>query len=70
LLATIYLISYCGAAIPGMIAGELAKTLTLFQIALGYAALGLVASAVAIIAVGERPDAKKRFGVNGSRDAR
>jgi len=58
LLATIYLISYCGAAIPGMIAGELARTLTLFQIALGYAALGLVAAAVAIIAVGEPSDAK------------
>jgi len=70
LLATIYLISYCGAAIPGVIAGELARTLTLFPIALGYAALGLVAAGVAIIAVGERPDVKKGFGPDGGREAR
>jgi len=50
LLSTIYLISYSGAAIPGIIAGELTSTLDLFQIALGYAALGIIASSVAIIA--------------------
>jgi MFS family permease len=50
LLSTIYLISYSGAAIPGMIAGELTSTLNLFQIALGYAALGIIASSVAMIA--------------------
>jgi MFS family permease len=51
LLSTIYLISYCGAAIPGMIAGELTDTFNLFQIALGYAALGIVASVLAMLAI-------------------
>ena len=50
LLSTIYLISYSGAAIPGMIAGRLASTFDLFQIAVGYAALGIVASIVAMLA--------------------
>ena len=50
LLSTIYLISYSGAAIPGMIAGKLTSTFDLFQIALGYAALGIVASTVAMLA--------------------
>jgi MFS family permease len=35
LLATIYLVSYSGAAIPGIVAGRLATTLSLFQIAVG-----------------------------------
>jgi MFS family permease len=51
LLSTIYLISYSGAAIPGMVAGELTTTFDLYQIALGYAALGIAASIVAIVAV-------------------
>jgi MFS family permease len=50
LLSTVYLVSYSGAAIPGMIAGKLTSTFDLVQIALGYAALGIVASAVAAIA--------------------
>ena len=50
LLSTIYLISYSGAAIPGIVAGELTSTFDLFQIALGYAALGIVASTVAVLA--------------------
>lgn len=50
LLSTIYLISYSGAAIPAMIAGRLASRFDLFQIALGYAALGIVASNVAMLA--------------------
>jgi MFS family permease len=51
LLSTIYLISYSGAAIPGMIAGKLTNRFDLFQIALGYAALGIVASALAMLAM-------------------
>jgi MFS family permease len=51
LLSTIYLISYSGAAIPGMIAGKLTNRFDLFQIALGYAALGIVASALAMLVV-------------------
>jgi MFS family permease len=50
LLATIYLVSYSGAAIPGVVAGRLARTLDLFHIAVGYAALGSVAALLAIIA--------------------
>ena len=48
LLSTIYLISYSGAALPGVVAGRLATTWTLFHIALGYALLGLVGAAIAI----------------------
>ncbi len=50
LLSTLYLISYCGAALPGMVASHYARSTDLFSIALGYAALGLLASIVAIIA--------------------
>jgi MFS family permease len=50
LLSTIYLISYSGAAIPGVIAGHLAATSSLFQIALGYAVLGVIAAVIAIVA--------------------
>jgi MFS family permease len=46
LLSMIYLISYCGAAIPAMVAGKLAATWTLFHIALAYVALGFVAALV------------------------
>ena len=48
LLATLYLISYSGAAIPGMIAGRMATSVNLLHISFGYAALGIVASAIAI----------------------
>ena len=44
LLASLYFISYSGAAIPGMIAGRLTSSFSLFEIALGYAALGIVAA--------------------------
>lgn len=50
LLATIYLISYSGAAIPGVVAGMLTRSFDLFQIAVGYAVLGAVASTVAMLA--------------------
>jgi MFS family permease len=45
-LAVVYAISYCGAAIPALIAGQLARTLSLFHIALGYGALAAIACAV------------------------
>jgi MFS family permease len=51
LLATIYLVSYGGAAVPGIVAGRLARTLDLFPIAIGYAVLGVLASTVAMLAV-------------------
>jgi MFS family permease len=51
LLSTLYLIGYCAAAIPAMIAREFTGTMNLSQIALGYAALGFLAALVAILAV-------------------
>lgn len=51
LLATIYLIAYCGVALPGLVAGRLAQSLELLQLGEGYAALGLVASVIAVVAM-------------------
>jgi MFS family permease len=48
LLSTIYLISYCGAAVPALVAGRFAATQSLFHIAIGYAVLGFVAAVIAI----------------------
>ena len=50
LLATIYLIAYSAGAFPGIIAGQLTGRFDLLQIAMGYAALGVAASLVAILA--------------------
>jgi MFS family permease len=50
LLSTIYLVSYCGAAIPGMIAGKLTGSFDLFPIALGYAVLGSLSALIAMAA--------------------
>ena len=50
LLATIYLIGYSGAAVPGMIAARLATSVDLFDIAVGYAVLGAVAAVIAAVA--------------------
>ena len=60
LLSTIYLISYSGAALPGIVAGRLAATWTLFHIALGYAGLGVIGAAVAIFASRGPPRATHR----------
>ncbi len=51
LLATLYLISYSGAAAPGLIAGQLATFLRPNQIAFGYGGLVLVAATIAILAL-------------------
>jgi MFS family permease len=51
LLATLYLISYAGAAAPGLVAGALASSLPPDQIAYGYGALVLVAAVIAITAL-------------------
>lgn len=51
LLASLYFISYSGAAVPGMVAGRLASHFDLFEIALGYALLGIVASVVAMATI-------------------
>jgi DHA1 family bicyclomycin/chloramphenicol resistance-like MFS transporter len=57
LLATVYLISYSGAAIPGLIAGRLTPTFTLIEIAAGYAALAVAACAVTVVASRPAPAA-------------
>ena len=49
LLAAIYAISYTGAAIPGLIAGQLSKVTDLQTITAGYAALALAACIVVLI---------------------
>lgn len=56
LLATIYLISYTGAALPGLVAGRLATSVTPEHIALGYGALVLVASLVAVVTLRQERD--------------
>ncbi|MBM7808495.1 MFS family permease [Geodermatophilus bullaregiensis] len=43
LLAAVYLISYSGAAIPGLVAGQLSSSLDLFTIAVGYGVLAALA---------------------------
>jgi MFS family permease len=43
LLSVVYAISYTGAALPSLIAGQLARLLSLFEIALGYGALAAIA---------------------------
>lgn len=48
-LAVIYAISYSGAAVPAVIAGQLSRTLSLFEIALGYGALGAIACLITLI---------------------
>jgi MFS family permease len=48
LLSTIYLISYCGAALPALIAGELTNVLSLAQLAESYAGLGIVSALLAM----------------------
>jgi len=54
LLATLYLISYSGAAAPGLAAGQLTTVLAPDRIAYGYGALVLVCAVVATVALGRR----------------
>ncbi len=48
--SVIYLLSYSGATIPALIAGQLSTTFSLPQIALGYGGLALVATLFTVIA--------------------
>jgi MFS family permease len=50
ILSAIYLIAYSGAAIPGLIAGQLSRSMSLFEIALGYGALAGIACLVTLAA--------------------
>lgn len=54
LLATVYLISYGGAAAPGLLAGQAAATYSLNTIILGYAAIVVVGSIIALATIRER----------------
>jgi MFS family permease len=49
LLSTIYLIAYGGTALPGVIAGQFAGSLSSFQMAVGYAILAAIAAVVSLI---------------------
>jgi MFS family permease len=61
LLSAIYLISYGGAAIPGLVAGQLSRVLSLFDIALGYGALAALACLITLSAARDpRPTAADR----------
>jgi MFS family permease len=50
IFSVIYLLSYSGAMIPALIAGQLSNTFSLPQIALGYGALALIATLFTVIA--------------------
>jgi predicted MFS family arabinose efflux permease len=61
-LSTIYLVSYCGAAIPVMVAAHFAATMPLFKIAVGYAVLGVTAASIAIVASRAVPSERTQEG--------
>ncbi|GAB3395808.1 MFS transporter [Humibacter soli] len=50
IFSAIYLLSYAGATIPALIAGQLTGIFTLSQIAIGYGVLALVATAITALA--------------------
>jgi hypothetical protein len=54
LLSSIYLISYYGAALPALVAGELTNLLSLTQLAEAYAGLGIVAALLAMATIRTR----------------
>ncbi|WP_333617680.1 MFS transporter [Dietzia sp.] len=48
-LATMYLISYSGAALPGLAAGQASKSMSLPDVGTGYVALAMVAGICALV---------------------
>jgi MFS family permease len=50
LLSVMYMISYTGAAVPSLIAGQASRTIRLHDIALGYGALALGACILTMVA--------------------
>lgn len=48
LLSLVYAASYLGAALPSLVAGQLARSVSLLQITAGYAALVIVALALVL----------------------
>lgn len=60
IFSVVYLLSYSGATIPALIAGQLSHTFSLPQIALGYGALAMVATLFTVIAAHDvRTDATR-----------
>lgn len=49
-LATLYLISYSGGALPGLVAGKLSQTMSLPDVGICYVGLVIVAAVVALVA--------------------
>ena len=59
IFSVIYLLSYSGATIPALMAGQLSDTFSLPQIALGYGALAIVATLFTVIAArNPRPETR------------
>jgi hypothetical protein len=50
LLALIYAVSYTGAAVPSLVAGQLSRATGLLQVTIGYSVLVLGATAVVLAA--------------------
>ncbi|MEV8615402.1 hypothetical protein AB0383_47200 [Amycolatopsis sp. NPDC051373] len=50
IFTVVYILSYCGATIPALIAGRLSAFLSLPQIALGYGGLALIATVFTVLA--------------------
>lgn len=50
-LATVYLISYSGAAVPGLIAGQLSAIVPLDTLVLGYGAISVAAAIVSVTVI-------------------
>jgi len=50
LLALVYAISYTGASVPSLIAGQLSRSVTLLDSTIGYGALALIAFVVTLLA--------------------
>lgn len=51
IFSVVYLLSYSGATIPALIAGQLSHTFSLPQITIGYGALALVSTVFTVVAV-------------------
>ncbi|WIX83685.1 MFS transporter [Amycolatopsis carbonis] len=65
IFTVVYILSYCGATIPALIAGRLSASLSLPQIALGYGGLALIATVFTVLAA-RNPHA----GTTGAQPAR
>jgi MFS family permease len=55
IFSVIYLLSYSGAAIPALVAGQLSGTFSLPEIELGYGALALIATLLTLVAAHNTP---------------